>query len=892
MRFCPRTILAAALLALPFALSAQRKDRSDSLVTLISAQSAQLIEEGGEHFRKVIGPAKFFHNNTYLLCDTAYWNVDTQIIKALGHVKILQDRTTLTSESLEYVIDEDLAKFRGQLVQLQDKDKNTLRTRYLDYNTKDSIAVFQSGGSMRDHDGQIIESRFGSYDGKEKTFTFMDHVNMFADSTFVKTSRLVYNSDESRAYFGYGTDAWQDENMLSADDGWFQRDIDLFFFRKKVHVLTQDQEAWTDSLFYNRATGDVRMLGNAEIMDTTRNVYGLAGQLVYVDSLSEVTMTRKPAIMSISESEQRKDTVYFGGDTLVYRTFMMFQIDTLYVPDAKKRLEDMEADPVSEFRRKAAEAAAKAAEEAAMNDPNRPPDIAMRKSDARTGKLPLDTPSEEDAAPVPVPADTSSVPVDSVAAPVDSLAVPSDSLSVPADSLAVPMDSLTVPLDSLSAPLDSLSAPSDSLLAPSDSLLAPSDTLEGPKDSTKVGFLWATGNVKLFREDIQMVCDSLVYCDLDSLARLYIDPIVYNEGNRQYSADSIFVRVRNEAVDKASLMSNSFITTMEDTLHFDQIRGAEMLAYFDSTGTLSRFDALGGATALFFLREEDVIATVNKVDAKMIYALFRDGDLDNITYFEDAKNDAYPVVQLPKEDSELKGFRWDPDRRPKGREDITPLEPRPSQRNSYLAHPRADYPETAIYFPGYMNKIYKEMAKRDSLEAVRSRERALRREADPEIAMMADSLATADSLSLEMAVREPVDSVSAPVAPVDSLGTTIRDTVSRSSNVPAVDPKVAAKEAAKAERERIKAEKQAAREARWAELDRKDAEKAAAKEAKKLAKKRKETLEALKKQQKRSEKEQRTLRKYMARYQKQKERRAARAARKVKPQQTAIPDSE
>ena len=51
-------------------------------------------------------------------------------------------------------------------------------------------------------------------------------------------------------------------------------------------------------------------------------------------------------------------------------------------------------------------------------------------------------------------------------------------------------------------------------------------------------------------------------------------------------------------------------------------------------------------------------------------------------------------------------------------------------------------------------------------------------------------------------------------------------------------------------------------------------------------------MEALKKQQKRSEKEQRTLRKYMARYQKQKERRAARAARKVKPQQTAIPDSE
>ena len=43
------------------------------------------------------------------------------------------------------------------------------------------------------------------------------------------------------------------------------------------------------------------MLGEVEVMDTTQNVYGLAGRLQYTDTLSQIHMTRDPAIMSISE---------------------------------------------------------------------------------------------------------------------------------------------------------------------------------------------------------------------------------------------------------------------------------------------------------------------------------------------------------------------------------------------------------------------------------------------------------------------------------------------------------------------------------------------------------------------------------------------------------------
>jgi lipopolysaccharide assembly outer membrane protein LptD (OstA) len=170
-----RTLAYGILAALSFwaaAAPVSAQDRKDSLVTLVSAKSAQLIEKNGENFRKVTGPARFLHNNTYLLCDTALWNVTTNVIFAEGHVQIIQDRTKLSSATLEYIVDEDLAKFRGGVVQLQDKDKNTMRTRWLDYNTKDSVALFRNGGVLRDKDGQIIESRDGRYDSKVKTFYF------------------------------------------------------------------------------------------------------------------------------------------------------------------------------------------------------------------------------------------------------------------------------------------------------------------------------------------------------------------------------------------------------------------------------------------------------------------------------------------------------------------------------------------------------------------------------------------------------------------------------------------------------------------------------------------------------------------------------------------------
>ena len=216
---------------------------------------------GGHSFRRAIGNVCFEHNATKLLCDTSYWDVDREIIQAIGHVRILQNNTALTSDKLDYYIGSSLAEFRGTLVQLQDKQKNTLRTTNLDYNTKDSVAVFRNGGSFRDKDGQIIESDVGRYDSKIKLFRFYKDVNMYTDSVFIKTDALDYNTETSVAVFGTGTNAWRGDNMLTSNAGSYDRAAELFTFTKDVHLLTKDQEAWSDTLVYERAFNNAEMFG-------------------------------------------------------------------------------------------------------------------------------------------------------------------------------------------------------------------------------------------------------------------------------------------------------------------------------------------------------------------------------------------------------------------------------------------------------------------------------------------------------------------------------------------------------------------------------------------------------------------------------------------------------
>lgn len=890
------------LLCAVITLSAQNSEPADSLVRLVKAKSIEMYDRYGRSFRKAVD-ATFLHNGTYLICDTALWNVDTKIINSWGHVQLIQDETVLTSEKLDYYIDDDLAQFRGGVVQLRNKKDNILRTRHLDYNTRDSSAVFQGGASMRDQDGQVIESMEGTYNSKTKLFTFHNKVNMYTDSVFVRTTDLIYDGERNTAEFVAYVDFWKDRNMLSAGYGWYRRTEELFFFERNVHGLSQEQEVWCDSLYFHRNTQDVIMHSNVHIQDTSRHVAGMAQYVFYCDSIATITMKDEAAVAIRTEQQNNNskiDTLYMGADSIVYHTVKNCEVDSSLRVSAKERLAGIMEDPVGAFRermaKEAAEKAAKALEEMAKKDQN------------LAGKL------------------------KSEGANKSSETSPEDDEKRKAEEAAQAR---------IKDSLDRVKYVQDSLFLAT--------------DTTKMGFLVAVGNVKIYRSDMQVRCDSLCYTDLDSIARFYIEPKVWNEGNRQYTSDSLFVLVKDGGMDRASLMSNAYIITQEDSLYFDQIKGADVMAYFDTTSALRRFDALGGATAMFFLREDEEIATVNKVECKMLSAVMKEGSLDKVYYYESPKNDAYPLAQLPQNEMKMKGFNWNPDDRPKGREDITSLTVKPSEREYYEGRPRASFIQTEIYFPGYMKSVYA------GLEEARRRKRERRVEEnqaqDSVLVLSSDSLsvssadslhlnisdslsvsasdsvkvlksdslkvAVTDSLKMErpdslMQVREDSSSMnvsdSLRLAGADSLLVSRKDTLSteRTDSISAIKPlpekteeqlererdealkkqkelekkkrkeEAAAKRKAKAEARELRYKMRIARrDAKWARLDSLDAIKDAQKAQKELERKRKRTRVEVMEQMIQDAKDQAKLDSYVKYYEAQKARRLAREAKRA-----------
>lgn len=674
------SILTAVLIALPFlTLHAQdghnsgQQDR-DSLVRLLQADLARLVEIDGKEYRKVVGDAVFLHNDTYLYCDSAYWNVADEYIDAIGSIRIVQENTVLTGDSIKYVIPENTAKFRGHLVELIDRDSNVLRTNFLDYNTKDSTALFYRGGAMRDSDGNLIESLTGTYSSPLERFDFIGSVEMFSDSLFFVCDTLNYDTRNETARFRGNTQGWYGDNTISSGAGRYERTVEKLYFRKKVHILTEDYEMWCDSLYYDRLTEYSLLLGNVQLLDTVDNAIALAGELRYWNEPRRAELYRQPALVVIDENEEGvRDSVFMSSDTLIYYTMRMCDVDSAVVEAAEERYRSALVDPMEQSKKSAGTAGAGRSASSSSG--------AASKTQAQSSAASLRQPGPGTLPSPFIPAE-------------DTL------MTAPP---AVVQDSLTV------AGLDSLSLPDSVSVV--DSLMLPP-----PPDTTEVSFVEAYHHVRIYKSDIQVLCDSLLFTSIDSIARLFTEPVLWYEIKSQITADSMQFLFRNQTLDRGYLFANAFVISEEvPGKYYHQIKSPEMIGYFVNS-QVSRFDALGGVTAMFYVAEDSVITTMNQKECRLMTGRLKDGQVQRILYTENIKSDAYPVWDLAQEKSRLRDFNWMPDLRPASRYDVTARGIRTSRRSESVPSPNfPSFKYAEKYFKGYMKGIMREIDSRKPL---------------------------------------------------------------------------------------------------------------------------------------------------------------------------------
>jgi len=203
-----------------------------------------------------------------------------------------------------------------------------------------------------------------------------------------------------------------------------------------------------------------------------------------------------------------------------------------------------------------------------------------------------------------------------------------------------------------------------------DTLYMSADTLVSvdSNDPAKKRIL-AYHNVKIYKRDLQGIADSLEYRASDSTIYFYNDPVLWTQGN-QLTADSISMLIEHNTISKMFLLDNAFVISQDTLMNFNQIKGREMTAEF-ADSKINKVIVQGNGESIYFALDEkdQAFMGMNKIICSNITIRFKDGRVNNLSFYVKPEASFIPPHELKKEEKTLKGFSWRADNKP-AREDV------------------------------------------------------------------------------------------------------------------------------------------------------------------------------------------------------------------------------
>jgi len=208
------------------------------------------------------------------------------------------------------------------------------------------------------------------------------------------------------------------------------------------------------------------------------------------------------------------------------------------------------------------------------------------------------------------------------------------------------------------------------LIDKEDSLFMHADTFRLVLDSMESAkLLIAYHNIKFYKEEMQGMCDSLIYRVSDSVISMKINPVLWTQSN-QLTSDSILMFVTDNRIDSMALYEMAFIISRDKAGTFDQIKGKEMRGYF-RVNELYRINVMGNAETMYFVREENgAMIGINKLVSSSMAIFIEDRKVKKIMYYTQPEGKMHPEDDLGKEQRILQGFNWLDKERPLTKDDI------------------------------------------------------------------------------------------------------------------------------------------------------------------------------------------------------------------------------
>lgn len=196
-----------------------------------------------------------------------------------------------------------------------------------------------------------------------------------------------------------------------------------------------------------------------------------------------------------------------------------------------------------------------------------------------------------------------------------------------------------------------------------------SDTIRTLKDSIHDVALAYYG-VRMYRDDIQGICDSIVYSSKDSIVNMYGEPVVWAQQN-QLSGNFIQAYIKNDVLDRIVITRPAVASQQVDSIHFNQLSGNEMTA-FVTNNELKRVFVSGNAETIYYPVDDadSTIIAINKTESSFVNMYFIEKELDRIVLTDATNGGMFPIDKFEKQDLYLRNFFWLPEHRPKNKDDV------------------------------------------------------------------------------------------------------------------------------------------------------------------------------------------------------------------------------
>ena len=207
-----------------------------------------------------------------------------------------------------------------------------------------------------------------------------------------------------------------------------------------------------------------------------------------------------------------------------------------------------------------------------------------------------------------------------------------------------------------------------------DSLYMHGDTLKlvtfYPKTDSAYREMRAYNHVRVYRSDVQAVCDSLVVNSKDSCMTMYRDPVLWH-GEEQLLGEMVKVYSNDSTIERAHIINQALAIERFDTAHYNQITGKEMIAYFVD-GEIRETEVNGNVLTIYHPIDEKDSTIIVMVYAEGSYLkmFMKDRKMDKGMFVGKTTGTAYPLSQVPKGKDKLEAFVWFDYMRPLSKDDI------------------------------------------------------------------------------------------------------------------------------------------------------------------------------------------------------------------------------